>query len=165
MTEKTAETAQNVQIVETVETAAGIVAATETGTVTEEKEDDPDLPTIVPPDASMKQTLIPRVETTELVNEKTDMALDGMSVNGTERGTLDVATMTDLLVETATCLMIVGVEAPELAVVETVSVVDEKTEMNLLRRLVAARTALLPRRENLLQISQILCQYWIAREG
>ena len=164
MTEKTAEIVQNVQNVQTVETA-GIVAAIETGTVTEVKEDDPDLPTIVPPDAILKRTLIPRVETTELASEKTDMALDGMSVNGIERGTPDVATMTDHPVETATCLMIVEVEAQEPVVVETASVVDEKTEMNSLPRLVVARTALLPRRENPLQTSQILCQYWIARGG
>ena len=73
--------------------------------------------------------------------------------------------MTDHPAETATCLMIVEGEAQEPVVVETVSVVDEKTEMNSLPRLVVARTALLPRRENPLQTSQILCQYWIARGG
>ena len=81
MTEKTAETVQNVQNVQTVETA-GIVAATETGTATEVKEDDPDLPTIAPPDAILKQTLIPRVETTELASEKTDRLKTGRARMG-----------------------------------------------------------------------------------
>lgn len=134
-----------------------IVAATETGIEIGVKEDDPGPPTTVPPGANMKQILIPRVETTELANEKTDTALDGMNVNGTETGTPGVAMMTDHPVEIETSLMIDAVEEP--LVPETASVEDERTVMNSLPRLVVARTALLPRRENLLQTSQIPCPY------
>jgi len=139
----------------------GIVAATETGIEIGEKEDDPGRPTTVPPAATMKQIRIPPVETTGLANEWTDTALDGTNVNGIEIGIPGDATTTDHTVAIETYLMTAEVEEALLG--ETAIVVEEKTVMNLLPRLVVARTAPLPRRENPLQTSQISCPYWIGR--
>lgn len=100
-------TEKSAEIVEIAE----IVAAIATETVIEVKEDDPDHPTIVPPDASMKQTLIPPAETTALANEKIDMVLGETNVSGIERGIPDVATTKDHLAEIVTCLMIDEVAA------------------------------------------------------